>query len=304
MNRRFWAHARRFVLGFAMLGSACSLAEGLNRLQEVDCVGLCPPDASEAAAADGGLDAASMPDATTGPVDAPASDGGDAVSPFGDGGSPGSDGSADANDGGDGGLSLLYIGCFADSMTRDLPVFAYDDPNDTPELCIMTCLQGGFAFAGLQNATQCYCGNAFGGQGPSDGCTEACRGDPTIICGGGYTNSVYATSPASVPLPPRYIGCFRDGTPQDLPYGPYSSDFNTTAACVAACTYHGYLYAGTQFSSLCFCGDSYGAYGTSLGCIDQCSGDVSETCGGSSANSVYRTSVADAGADAGNADGG
>jgi hypothetical protein len=279
-----------------MLGTACNLVDGLSRLQEVDCVGACESDAGEAPA-DGGLDATPVRDTGIAPIDATMEGGEDAVAPLGDGGPQGSDASSDGGDGEDGRTSLVYIGCFADSMTRDLPISAYDNPMNTPDLCIATCSQAGYAFAGLQNATQCYCGNAYGGQGPSNGCVDPCSGDAAAVCGGAYNNSVYATSPASIPRPPKYVGCFAEGTPRDLPDGVYASDFSTPGTCVAACAYYGYLYAGAQDSTQCFCGDSYGAYGTSLGCIDPCSGAPSDICGGNGSNSIYRTPITDAGAD-------
>jgi len=41
--------------------------------------------------------------------------------------------------------------------------------------------------------------------------------------------------------------------------------------------------------SQCFCGDSYGLYGTvsETSCSHKCAGDLSQICGGSAANSIY-----------------
>ncbi len=307
MFGEFWARAGRFTLAGAMLGTACDLVSGVNRLQEVDCIDTCTADAA-GPTADAGL-GAPADDAATGPIDGMVTGGDDAVAPR-DGAPRGSDASGDGSDGGlggdgsDGGPSSLYIGCFADSMTRDLSDSEYNSQMNTPELCINTCGKAGYDFAGVQNGSECYCGDAYGGQGPSDGCLDPCSGDATELCGGSFNNSVYATAPVFLPSPLDSIGCFADGTPRDLPDSVYTNNFSTPATCVAACTYYGYLYAGVQYSTECFCGDSYGAYGTSLGCIDRCSGDPSKTCGGTEANNVYRTSVTDAGTDAGKNDGG
>jgi hypothetical protein len=92
------------------------------------------------------------------------------------------------------------------------------------------------------------------------------------------------------------IGCFRD---QGNPTGTSGRDLNgfvthgpnmTTAACINECQQRGYKYAGTQYSSWCFCGNSYGRSGTANNCNMACSGSPAEICGGSWANSVYGAS--------------
>jgi hypothetical protein len=95
------------------------------------------------------------------------------------------------------------------------------------------------------------------------------------------------------------LGCYADfSTKRDLPFGAYDSMSNTIEACITACTYHGYRYAGAQDGIQCFCGNSYGGYGPSAGCTTPCPGNTAETCGGPYANSVYRTTVPlDAGVD-------
>ncbi len=40
---------------------------------------------------------------------------------------------------------------------------------------------------------------------------------------------------------------------------------------------------------MCFCGNSFGKYGTSTACTTPCTGLASQTCGGTNVNSVYPT---------------
>jgi hypothetical protein len=87
------------------------------------------------------------------------------------------------------------------------------------------------------------------------------------------------------------VGCFADSQKRDLPYLAYESVYNTVQTCIAACTYHGYLYAGLQDGIQCYCGDSYGGQGPSGGCTTACPGNSAETCGGPYANDVFRTPV-------------
>ena len=46
---------------------------------------------------------------------------------------------------------------------------------------------------GLQDHSECYCGNSYGKHGLSDeeDCDFPCDGNPKEICGGGLRNSVY-----------------------------------------------------------------------------------------------------------------
>ena len=49
----------------------------------------------------------------------------------------------------------------------------------------------------LQYSRFCICGNSYGSYGPAasdDECNMGCSGDSTIMCGGGFRNSVYRIS--------------------------------------------------------------------------------------------------------------
>ena len=49
------------------------------------------------------------------------------------------------------------------------------------------------------------------------------------------------------------------------------------------------MYAGTQYSKECFCGNEYDRYGEADNCDMTCSGEKDQICGGSWAMSVSRT---------------
>lgn len=89
------------------------------------------------------------------------------------------------------------------------------------------------------------------------------------------------------------LGCFKDqGDPQgtsgrDLSRFITSAPDMTGAQCVSLCRARGFPYAGTQYGSYCFCGDSYGNSGPAANCDMPCSGNPSEKCGGAWANTVY-----------------
>ena len=67
-----------------------------------------------------------------------------------------------------------------------------------PELC--NCLWSkhlivvkGFKYAGVQNGTQCWCGNSYGSHGNESNseCYVTCAGDDTLRCEAPWMNSIY-----------------------------------------------------------------------------------------------------------------
>jgi hypothetical protein len=91
----------------------------------------------------------------------------------------------------------------------------------------------------------------------------------------------------------RYLGCFKD---QGDPTGTAGRDLSgfvvndpqmTTDKCVSLCRDKGFKFAGTQYSSWCFCGNAYGKSGKASNCNMKCSGNSNQICGGSWANSIY-----------------
>ncbi|MGA1862011.1 choice-of-anchor C family protein [Deferribacter thermophilus] len=91
----------------------------------------------------------------------------------------------------------------------------------------------------------------------------------------------------------NYIGCYKDqGDPQgltgrDLNGFIFHSNNMTPQMCINLCAQKGFKYAGVQYSSYCFCGNSYGKYGVANNCNMKCSGDQNQICGGTWANSIY-----------------
>ena len=89
----------------------------------------------------------------------------------------------------------------------------------------------------------------------------------------------------------NYIGCFYDykGGVRDLADFSVSNGNMTTEQCISTCREKGFSFAGTQYSSYCFCGNSYGRFGTANNCNMKCTGNSGQICGGSHANSIYKT---------------
>jgi len=202
-----------------------------------------------------------------------------------------------------------------------------DDPNDptltaekvsmdkmTPVLCVNHCVGSNLIYAGIENGTDCYCGNELSqlAQNATEtDCNVPCPGDATQMCGA--TNpprlSLYWNASATPPPPPNisqvsytepwnYLGCYNDtdeGKPTALSVSvttdmPGGSDNTTVENCTGECFLKGYLIAGMAFGNECFCDYevNYPAMAQEdTNCMLPCSGNVSEICGGSYRLTVY-----------------
>jgi hypothetical protein len=97
-------------------------------------------------------------------------------------------------------------------------------------------------------------------------------------------------------LPPpkanEAVACTKDqGDPQsttgrDLDGYMLSDPSMTNMQCRNSCASRGFVFAGTQNGSYCFCGKRYGQLGPATNCDMGCSGNNVEICGGTWANSV------------------
>lgn len=108
-------------------------------------------------------------------------------------------------------------------------------------------------------------------------------------------NTVKAPKPVKVPAPKpaksnivKALGCFQDTGSRDLNGFFFTDNAMTTDKCVQTCRAKGFKYAGTQYTSQCFCGNTYGKYGPAVGCNMPCGGNGNEICGGSWAMNIYQ----------------
>ena len=83
---------------------------------------------------------------------------------------------------------------FDDAIDRVLNGSFFSSNEMTVEMCLSTCRQKGYSYAGLEWQIECYCGEepkrgfewAW-----SDKCDERCAGDSNQICGGSLALSIY-----------------------------------------------------------------------------------------------------------------
>ena len=92
----------------------------------------------------------------------------------------------------------VYLGCYKDvnggdlsNPDHDLDGFAFVSTAMTVNLCVTTCADRDFAYAGARNGQWCFCGNEYGRYGTATNCTTSCAGNTAQKCGGYGANSVY-----------------------------------------------------------------------------------------------------------------
>ena len=223
-----------------------------------------------------------------------------------------------------------YTGCFTDNKNGRILGFTYGaNSGMTVEKCIAGCSSAGYAIAGLEYMTECYCGNSIinGGalSSADSNCAQACGGNPGEVCGGPNLMSIYQNGNAPPPPPPpsstsaapipsqtgtpsdakindlptgwKYAGCYVDNANggRILPFQSPDSQTMTVETCVNACISQnqGYTVAGLEYSTQCFCGTEIiegGAPASSDSqCAMTCGGNPNEICGGPNLMSIFNT---------------
>lgn len=196
-----------------------------------------------------------------------------------------------------------YIGCASDNvLARALTgSFTTDPASMTIEMCQAYCTSKNFGLAGLEYNYECYCGYSLINNSTlgHTGCTYSCPGNTDEICGGSKLLSVYNDTsfvPPSIPQTVggwNYTGCYTDPVnPRAIAsYQVTSTSSMTVEMCVGACEAKGYAFAGVEYGSQCFCGNSISSQSTAVAdsqCeVMLCPGNSKEWCSAGSRLQVY-----------------
>ena len=202
-------------------------------------------------------------------------------------------------------------GCYTDNVnSRALYSKAYADNAMTEESCVSFCDSNGFAFAGVEYSTECYCGNVIavsGAAADAGDCNMACGGAADEACGGPNRLNIFhngaittaAAGPAANAGPAGwgFMGCYTDSVAARTLTANYvqtegGAQKMTVAACTTACGAAGFNYSGVEYSGECYCGNEFSNGGAPApdglaGCNMVCNGNSSEYCGGSNRLDVY-----------------
>lgn len=102
--------------------------------------------------------------------------------------------------------------------------------------------------------------------------------------------SVITPRASSAPAGWTYMGCFKDSPSRILSTKVTTSSSNTPTSCLALCTKSGFQYGGSEFGNECWCGNTLTSpiARPESDCNLPCSGDNTQTCGGSLALALYQ----------------
>ncbi|KAL2393243.1 hypothetical protein ABEF93_001754 [Exophiala dermatitidis] len=199
--------------------------------------------------------------------------------------------------------------------------------NMSLESCAASCQKGNYALFGTEYSQECYCGNTITtaqvGQG---NCSSFCTGDKTEFCGGGSRLSIWSLSgytagsgtgtgtgtgtgsgsgsstassspsntvsavPAATSI--AYMNCYSEtpSSPRALSAVFKSSGSMSIDLCAQTAQSLNLQYFGLEYSSQCLAGSTLDPRSTVIAsskCNMACAGNNKQTCGGSSAISLY-----------------
>ncbi|WWC59704.1 uncharacterized protein I303_102266 [Kwoniella dejecticola CBS 10117] len=189
-------------------------------------------------------------------------------------------------------------GCVQEVSGRLLSKVQTSSSTMTIEQCTSICQSYGFGVAGVEYGNECYCGvpDDVDDALVSGQCVMPCAGDSTEICGGPNALNIFINpdlQPATINLPTGWTtyGVVAEGTTgRALTYTLWSDPSNTIESCANGCAALGYSIAGTEYSSECYCGNSFSNGGGAMlddsAAFMACSGNLAEMCGGPSLLSV------------------
>jgi hypothetical protein len=219
------------------------------------------------------------------------------------------------------------IGCYEDSKSSRIlgkyivPSGTAQDM--TVEICVTACYDSGLPYAGLEYGQECFCDTSMQNQVTTydTDCNMVCPGDSGETCGGDLRINIYSynvagsliatstsappskatssttittNSPITAPGTYDFKGCYSDVTfNRTLGFVgsfPGSREGMTLEPCQGACKYAGYVFAGVEFGQECWCDNFIRGIGVSVAdgeCNMHCSGNNSETCGGSNRINIY-----------------
>jgi protein xylosyltransferase len=112
-----------------------------------------------------------------------------------------------------------------------------------------------------------------------------------------YPSHLPNTCPSGNYIANRSLGCYKDDKKHRLLPGFYTNfkETNSPKKCIQMCLQSGYLYAGVQYSTECFCGHNEPPADSKLpdpSCNMKCPAEPKSACGGYYTINIYETGIA------------
>lgn len=193
------------------------------------------------------------------------------------------------------------LGCYTDSVSaRGLDGDGYAADDMTEGKCIGYCDQKGYSFAAVEYGRECRCDNYIRSPSTSTDeseCNFPCAGASAEPCGGSNRMNVFTNGVAAPVENPgvdgfHSLGCYSDSqTARTLStYLPVSDGIVFVRGCVEMCQSNGFSFCGVEYGQECYGGNGIlnGAQPIDTASCDMpCTGNRTETCGGSNAINLY-----------------
>ncbi|KAJ0165994.1 WSC domain-containing protein [Colletotrichum tanaceti] len=193
------------------------------------------------------------------------------------------------------------LGCYSDQASaRTLTAGISLSGGVRVSDCTSACAAQGYPYAGLEFGRECWCGTGIQNGGKpiaAESCNMACTADKTQYCGGAAAINIYKNDklqvggPSVIPDGWSSKSCYTDSpSSRALSYKVPSFDTFSAAQCVSKCAGLNYLYAGLEYGSECYCGNTIdnGNGPAASGCDMSCAGNRADTCGGAGRINVYQ----------------
>ncbi|ORX38365.1 hypothetical protein BD324DRAFT_578097 [Kockovaella imperatae] len=184
-------------------------------------------------------------------------------------------------------------GCVTEAINgRALASYSISSSSMNHSMCIAACSSQGYKYAGVEYASQCFCGNILSTgsvNASSTDCNMACSGNSRQLCGGPDRLTLFTNTkaPSSTPVLPTgwtANGCWTEANNmRALANYSYASNNMTAQNCIAACSSRGYKYAGAEYASQCYCGNVFqsgSVQAATSDCNMACTGASAQFCGG------------------------
>ncbi|WWD22596.1 hypothetical protein CI109_107089 [Kwoniella shandongensis] len=200
------------------------------------------------------------------------------------------------------GWSTADTACVQEGTSgRALALASTTSDSMTVPTCLNYCSGLGFAYAGVEYGRECYCGNSLVNGAslslPSTTCNMKCTGDTATTCGGAnglqlyYNPSLAVTNTVVNNFASE--GCIIEVAGRALTGASTAASDMTIESCTTFCAAGGFKYAGVEYSTECFCGNSLvnGAAVdlVSTQCNMPCGGNSKAICGGPNAITLYKS---------------
>ncbi|OCF56169.1 hypothetical protein L486_06110 [Kwoniella mangroviensis CBS 10435] len=191
--------------------------------------------------------------------------------------------------------------CVQEGTTgRALAGASYYDDNMTIGKCLAYCKTQGMQWAGIEYSRECYCGNDLVNGASLDRigtCDMSCPGQLGTTCGGPSLLSLFKDSSLLYSLTTignwEKQGCIQEVSGRALNAASLVTDDMTLEKCTSFCSASGFTFAGLEYGSECYCGNSLANGATldafSTQCNMACSGNKGEICGGPNGITLYST---------------